>query len=302
MINTPNVKAQLLKKLAEDALNKALSSGVNKILKNSTVKFGQKVFVFEELNNANITQIGYTSNKTWNVYIESSTGGIQEYYSTVYWDREYQLNQNYKYRSNSHSFDLIRINDSCLIICHNIKNEPFNSEYPEGAKYDLFKIKDSVMYKKTVNELQLKAEIINSNLSSYDSIIKFSEGKIYNLEITDKSKNVLGTYKNYMPAKLNFIITSIYFREIYGKIDEALLTLHLMNLTNAQNDWLDKQKSCDECSKKFTGSAYIIESNKQCKIRIEDFGFSLLTGKWVDDTDNIFCSKKCAENFCIDLK
>ena len=307
MICTPSVKGQILKKLAEDALNKAVkkavikavSSGVNKPLKTSTVKIGQKVFAFEERNDAKITQIGHSSNKTWNVYIENSNGGIQEYISTVYWDRNYQLLQNYKYRGSGHSFDLLRENDTCMAIYHNITSEPFkNKEYPDGAKCDLFKIKDSVIYKITIDADRLQTEINNLDLSEYIPVIKFSEGKIYDLE----NANELGTYNIYVPSKLNFIITSLYFIKDYGKMDESLLTLKLMNLKKAQNDWLDKQKSCDQCSKNFSGSVFMIESKQHCKIENEGLGFNLLTGKYIDDTDNIFCSEKCAEKFCIDLK
>lgn len=296
-----DIKAQLLKKLGQIALDKVVNTGINSIMKNSSVNIGNKVYVFQEEYDENITKIGYSNGKKWHVYLENQTGGISSYFQTVCWDINYQNEVNYSFRSKSHSFDFYRLNDTCLTISHNIAKQPFNVDYPYGPKFDLFKIKDSIIYKITVESKDnLKQEVGVTDLKNYIPVAKFSRGNIYDLENSSNGGyEILGTYKNFVPHKINFIYTSIYFRFKYGKMDDALTNLLLLDIEGKKNQWLSKEKSCDECNKKFTGSAFKIGSKDKCKIDSENLGFNLLTGKWIEDTDVIFCTKKCAEKYCI---
>lgn len=281
------MNAQFLKNLTQKAIQMGLNEGVNAVMKNTSINFGSSTFTFvstvEKLYGSSVWQVNQGN----------------EQFISVYKDYNLQSSAGQLFRGNDYSFDLFILNDTTLIISHIIKRKPYNIEYVNGLKYDLFIMKDSIIYLKEIENSDSLTSIVKSKFKGKGFIpfAKFTMGKIYDLSSITKTNNEpIGTYKYFNPGKANFIFTSIYYKLTYGKIDEKLLNEKLQSLNNYAQDWNAKEKECSHCSKKFTGSAVKINSKHDCSTVYEK------SGLWLSESIPLFCTIKCAEKYCIDLK
>ena len=284
-----NLSAQFFKNLAQKAVQMGLNEGVNALMKNTSINFGGSTFSFE----SSVEKLYGTT--IWHV---NQNNGASEFIH-VYKDFNLQSSTGQLFRGNDYSFDFFILNDTSVVISHIIKRKPYNSEYVNGLKYNLFVIKDSIIYSNEIdNTDSFKAIVKNKmNGSGFVPFAKFENGKIYDLSSTIKTnKEPIGTYKYFVPSKANFIFTSIYFKLTYAKIDEILLNEKLQSLSNYGQKWNAKEKECSQCSKKFTGSAVKIQSKHNCSTEYESLGL------WLSESIPLFCTIKCAEKYCIDLK
>jgi hypothetical protein len=279
--------AQFLKNLTQKAMQMGLNEGVNAIMKNTSINLGGSTFTFgssvEKLYGGSIWHVNQNNNE----------------FIKVYKDVKLQSTAGQLFRGNDYSFDLFILNDTTLFISHIISRKPYNSEYVNGNKYDLFIIKDSTIYLKEIENSDSLTAIVKNKFKGKGFIpfAKFTMGKIYDLSSIAKTNNEpIGTYKYFNPGKANFIFTSIYYKLTYGQIDEKLFNEKLQSLHNYAQDWNAKEKECSHCSKKFTGSAVKINSKHNCSTVYET------TGLWVSKSIPLFCTIKCAEKYCIELK
>lgn len=279
--------AQFLKNLTQKALQMGLNEGLNAVMKNTSITLGSSTFTFES-----------TVEKLYGSSVWQVNQGNEQFIS-VYKDFGLQSNAGQLFRGNDYSFDFYILNDTVVAIAHLIKRKPYNIDYPNGPKYDLFLMKDSTIYLKEIDNGDSLTAFVKNKMrgSGFIPFAKFTNGKVFDLSSTKKVNNdPIGTYKYFNPSKANFVFISIYYKLTYQKIDDKLLNEKLQSLNNYANDWHSKEKVCDNCSKKFTGSAVILKSKQNCSTDYEK------TGLWLSPSVSLFCTVKCAEHYCIDLK
>jgi hypothetical protein len=273
--------AQFLKNLTQKALEMGLNEGVNAVMKNTSITFGGSTFTF------------LSTVEKWQV-----NQGNEQFIS-VYKDHSDQTNAGQLFRGNDYSFDFYIINDTTVVIAHHIQRKPYNSDYPNGPKFDLFLMKDSTIYLNELDNVDSFTSLVKNKMrgSGYIPFAKFTRGKIFDLSSTKKGNNeAIGSYKYFNPSKANFVFISIYYKLTYQKIDDKLFNEKMQSINNYANDWHSKEKVCENCSKKFTGSAVTLKSKQNCSTDYEN------TGLWLSPSVSLFCTVKCAEHYCIDLK
>ncbi len=279
-----NTHAQVLQNIAKKAIAKGISEGVNATMKNTT---------FSMLG-TNLTFQASLTGTEWYVY-----DGSKEFIK-VFKDQNTQL-KNWIYRGNDYSFDLLIVNDTTIAISHNITRKPHNEQYPLGRKADLFVIKDSVIYIRNFETADSATDYLKgqNTLKGFSPITSFSGGNIYDLLTSKKEdKKIIGSYKYFVPHKANFIFTSIYYKATYGKMSEQLFNEKLNKMDDQRIQWLQKEKECSHCDKKFTGAPVRIKSKESCST--EEVAYSFFSTS--HETLPHFCSVKCAERHCIELK
>lgn len=279
--------AQFLKKLGQKLIEKGLTEGVDAVMQNTSLTVGGKIFTFK----SEINEYDFSKGIQWKVIIP----GNEEFIS-VYRDINLQNSRAHTLKGSDYSFDLFILSDTAIVISHVIKRQPYNEEYPNGPKFSLFLIADSVIYLNNFdNGDTFKAIVLNKMKGEgFEPFVRFSDGKIYN---PGKSNEPMGSYRYFNPAKVNFIVAAIYYKATYGNISEQLLTDKLRGIQNYRAEWSAKEKVCDDCSKRFTGLAVKIKSKVNCSTAIEDGG---LWGR--TSAPNLFCTEKCAEQYCIKMK
>ena len=256
-LNIQFSNAQLLKNVGIKLLDKALSEGIDAALKNTSLTIGGTTFAFQ------------SAIENGDVKYKINQGGKE--FISVYKDIYLQDRAGSSLKGSDYSFGYFRLNDTAIVISHLIERQPYNADYPNGAKFSLFLIVDSVIYLNEIDNIDT-FKAISKNMKKdegFKPFARFSCGKIYDLTANQKSNNSpIGTYKYYDPFKAIFIYTAIYYKFTYGIIDEQLLTERLQDITNRRAEWLASEKECDHCNKKFTGSAVKIKSNKICSTEI----------------------------------
>lgn len=221
--------AQLLQNIAKKAIAKAVNNGVNSLLKNTTLT----------LDGANYT-FSSTTESLYGSSIWQVIKGNEEYIK-VYKDAKIQLEAGQIYRGKDFSIDILIINDTSLVIQHLINRKPYEEDYLDGPLYDIILIRDSVIFMKTINNVDsLMTEIDdNKKLEGFTKIVKFENDSIYSFESATKEDkfSTLGSYKNFMASKANFIFASIYYKLTYEEIYNQLISEDLANaLVALKND------------------------------------------------------------------
>ena len=221
--------AQLLQNIAKKAIAKAVNNGVNSLLKNTTLTLDGANYTF-----SSTTESLYGSS-IWQVIM-----GNEEYIK-VYKDAKIQLEAGQIYRGKDFSIDILIINDTSLVIQHLINRKPYEEDYLDGPLYDIILIRDSVIFMKTINNVDsLMTEIDdNKKLEGFTKIVKFENDSIYSFESATKEDkfSTLGSYKNFMASKANFIFASIYYKLTYEEIYNQLISEDLANaLVALKND------------------------------------------------------------------
>ncbi len=285
------INAQILRNLANKAINAGINEAANAALKNTTLNIGDLSLNFqkdkEQLYNSDV----------WKVYLKG------EELISVYRNVDLQKTAGQVYRAKDYSFDLFIVNDTIVVIGSNVTRKPYNEDYKNGPKFEVLIISDSIIYKGIYSGNSLADQLPVKGKNNFDRelfkpYIKFSKGKIYDLNKTSKkdTSNLLGTYKYYSPGKANFICAAILYKTQYKNMAKLLDDEAEQNIIQYAQDWNAKEKSCDHCSATFKGSAITLGSRSDCSTDVEQ------SGLWLKPGTPLFCSKKCAEKYCIDLK